>query len=329
MDTSGVLLLACLLVSLGITLIYTTVTQPAKRRRAQILDPRREVKVAKSVPGGSSLAAMAMDLGDTVAALMGMTNPDDETNVRGQAVLQLLKAADWYWEMSAVSKPTPDAPFWSLGTYWSAKGFYMLVYGAVGLLVLLVVGLGIGAPWLAFIGGGVGAFLGFIEPDDRLSKAARIRQDAMTIELGFAVPKLHALFRTRGQIEGAVRELCRESGGPFIEELQRVLAVNDVVRNFAEGLRQMIDRNTNQGVRDFATAMIQAVERKGGDMAHALSILSEQARDEMIRYVEQRSLGNMRSAGGQVSMYMMALITLGVIVPIALVVAASLAGGGM
>ncbi len=190
--------------------------------------------------------------------------------------------------MNAVSKPTPDAPFWNLSTYWSTKGFYMLMYGSVGLVVLLVAGLAMGAPWLGLVGGGAGTFLGFIEPDDRLTKAARERQDAMTIELGFAVPKLHALFRTRGQIEGAVRELCRESGGPFIEEMQRVLIVNDVVRNFAEGLRQMIDRNTNQGVRDFATAMIQAVERKGGDMAHALEILSEQARDEMIRYVDDR-----------------------------------------
>ncbi len=328
MGTESVILVACLLVSLGVTLVYTTVTQPLRRRRAQLVDPYHEVKVAKNVPGGNALAAMAMDLGDFAAGLLGLANPEDETTARGQAVLQLLKSADWYWEMNAVSPPTPEAPFWNLATYWSTKGFYMLVYGAAGLVGLLVLGLNLGLPWLGLVGAALGAFLGFIEPDDKLSKAARLRQETMTIELGFAVPKLYALFRTRGQIQSAVRELVREAGGPFIEELTRALAVNDVVGSFSEGLGQMIDRNTNQGVREFCTAMIQAVERKGGDMAHALGILSEQAREEMIRYVEARSLSNQRSAAGQVSTYMMALITLGVIMPIALVVATSLSNGG-
>src|SRR5258706_4299319 len=133
MTTDGVIVLGAFFVALGIAMIYATLTQPARIARARIVDPRMEVKLAKTVPGGDSLAAMAMDIGDMLARLLG-ADPLDETNARGQAIVQLLKAADWYWELRVDHKPTPDAPFWSVATYWSAKGAYTLLYGALGLV---------------------------------------------------------------------------------------------------------------------------------------------------------------------------------------------------
>src|SRR5258708_7062101 len=127
MTTDGIVFFGAFLCALGIALIYATITQPQRIARARTLrDPRQEVKLAKSVPGGDSFAAMAMDLGDTLARLLG-SNPEDESSAQGQALVQLLKSADWYWELRIDNPPTPEAPFWNLATYWSAKGAYTLL----------------------------------------------------------------------------------------------------------------------------------------------------------------------------------------------------------
>jgi hypothetical protein len=327
MTTDGVIFLGAFFVALGLSLIYTTLTQPTRIARARIVDPLQEVKLARSIPGGDSFAAMAMDIGDMLARLLGADPFDESATAKGQAIVQLLRAADWYWELRPDYKPTPDTPFWSVPTYWSAKGAYTLVYGAIGLVVGSFLGLNLGITWLSAVGLLVGAFLGFLEPDTMLSKAARNRQDSMTIELGFGVPKLHSIVERNPSIVDGVRELIEEPGGPFIEEMTRVMNIYGSARNMTTGLTEMIARNTNDAVREFCTSMRMAVERRGGNLGEALARQSLKARHQMRRYVKQRSIRNKRATAAQTYSYVGLLFFLLLLIPVALIVVQSLGGG--
>src|SRR5579859_6096540 len=181
MDANSIVLLGAFFVALGIGVIYITITQPARIPKAQKVDPQREVKLARSIPGSDAFAAMSMDLGDAFAALLGLRAEDEESRY-GSAIVQLLKAADWYWEYRQEYPPTPEAPFWNLATYWSAKGAYALLYGVVGLLGGTFIALAVGFVWTAPVGLIFGGIIGFLESDDALTKAARARQEMMTIE---------------------------------------------------------------------------------------------------------------------------------------------------
>ncbi len=327
MSADSVLFVACLLVGLGIAIVYFTVTEPEKIRRARMLGARQEIKLARQIPGGSALTPMFMDLGDALARLWGIEDTEDEDTARGQALVQQLKAANWYWEAQTGYPPTPDAPFWDVPTYWTNKGGYTLVYSAVGLALAGFIGWQLQMPQLALIGLLLGAFLGFGEPDKLLTNAARNRQDVLTIELGVGASKLYALLHTKGGIEAGIRALVADPGGPFIEELKRVMALYDMTHSLGKGLTEMLSRNTNQGIREFCTAMKMAVERRGGDLGAALEIQSVQAREQMKRYVEQRSLGNENHVSGLTTLCMFLLTLLIFILPIIVVVANAISGG--
>jgi len=328
MDANSIVLLGAFFVALGIALIYITITQPARIPKAQKVDPQREVKLARSIPGSDAFAAMSMDLGDAFAALFGLRAEDEESRY-GSAIVQLLKAADWYWEYRQEYPPTPEAPFWNLATYWSAKGAYALLYAVVGLVAGTILALVAGFVWAAPVGFVLGGVIGFLEPDDRLTKAARARQDMMTIELGFSVPKLYSIVQNRGSLVEGLRDLVSDGGGPFIEEIQYVLRVYGVARNLGKGFDEMVARNTNVGVREFCLSMKMVGDKMGGDPARAVAKQSELARDAMQNYVASRSDQNKAKAGSQSYQFMTALLFLMLIIPIALVVAQSLVGGSV
>ena len=318
---------AMILAMAGVGLIYFTITTPRRFKSAKMLEERDKVKIV-DVPGGDALTASALDLGAMLGALFN-GRADDETTVRASRIVQLLKSANWYWEPSVMNRPTPNAPFWSISTYYTAKAGYMLLYAAIafvaGALLALALGYAIALPFAVVIG----LFFGFIEPDARLTTAVRHRQDGMTIELGFAVPRLFAMVKSRPNIDDALRRLTDEpGGGPLIGELRRVMKSSDLTRSITAGMKTMIERNINPSVRRFATAMLMSSERTGGDVAAALDIQSDIARKDMTRYVIERSNANAANANEQVYTTMMILFLGGLVFPIAVLVAAALAGGG-
>jgi len=337
MDTVSIIFLACFLVAVGTLVLYATLTEPPKIRRGRTVSEanetpaqrrarlQRQVKLARSVPL-DGFEAWAMDLGDAFARLAGVT-PEDESTPVGARIVQLLKSADWYWEQRTDYPPTPQAPFWNLTTYWAAKGAYTLVGAILGLVLAGFIAWAFGSVYVLPFGALVGGWMGFRWPDDSLEAAARNRQNMLTIELGFGVPKMFSIFQRNPSQVDSLRELVEGGGGPFIEEMSQVLIIYQTARNLSEGLDEMIRRNTNNGVREFCTSIKMAVERRGGDLTRALAKQSFQAREQMKRFVVQRSARNAINANGQAVFYATILIFILFVIPIALLVAQSMAGG--
>ncbi|MBN1286806.1 MAG: type II secretion system F family protein [Anaerolineae bacterium] len=307
-------------VALGLLTIFMTLTAPRKIGRAQTLTEREEITLFKDLPASDSLSAMVLDWGQMFERLFG-----EKSGGPTKAEI-LMKAAGWWWAPGELSKPVPTAPFWNMQTYWGAKVVYTLMYGAAGALAGLVATMFVGLPWFVLLGAGLAiGVVGFLEPDSQLTKAARARQNLITLEMGFKVPELWTYAMTHG-VETSLRLLAGRPGGPFVAETRRVVALYDVHGSLAPGLEQMAVRNTGEQVREFSTQLRMAAER-GGRLLEALNVLAESARRAMGRYVRERTGRNLRAVRGQIMTWMGALIFLLLLGPIALLIVESLMGG--
>ncbi|GAB4462826.1 MAG: hypothetical protein Kow00120_29500 [Anaerolineae bacterium] len=313
------IILGAFLVGLGLWVIYMTSTTPRKARRAETVGAREEITALRGLPGGRALRPAVLDLAGTLEGLFGGRGPSQAE--------RLMKAAGWWWAPGEVNKPVPDAPFWDLPTYWGNKAAYTLFYGGLGALAGLAVTLATGLPLVLLIALAlIGGVIGFLEPDSKLARAARRRQDLITMEMGFKVPELWTYAMTRG-VETSLRLLAERPGGPFVAETRRAVRLYDVHGSLAPGLRQMAERNTGEQIREFAVQLRMAAER-GGRLLEALDVLAESARRAMGRYVRERTQKNLRAVRGQIMLWMGALIFLLILGPVAVLIARSLVGGG-
>ena len=315
----GPVILGAFLVGLGLWVIYTTSTAPRKARRAETVGAREEITALRGLPGGSALRPAVLDLAGMLEGLFGSRGPSKAE--------RLMKAAGWWWAPGEVNKPIPDAPFWDLPTYWGNKAAYTLFYGGLGALAGLAVTLATGLPLVLLVALAlIGGVIGFLEPDSKLARAARRRQDLITMEMGFKVPELWTYAMTRG-VETWLRLLAERPGGPFVAETRRAVRLYDVHGSLTPGLKQMAERNTGEQIREFAVQLRMAAER-GGRLLEALDVLAESARRAMGRYVRERTQKNLRAVRGQIMLWMGALIFLLILGPIAVLIARSLVGGG-
>jgi Flp pilus assembly protein TadB len=199
----------------------------------------------------------------------------------------------------------------------------MMLYGGFGALFGLVMVAQFGLPLLIAAGAvALGAVVGYMEPDGKLAKAARKRQELITLEMGFKVPELSTYAMSSG-VETSLRQLGNRPGGPFVAETRRVVRIYDARGSLAPGLDQMRDRNPGEQIQEFATQLRMAAEQ-GGNLLAALDVLSASSRRAMSRYIRERTLRNLRAVRGQIVVWMGVLVLLLMLAPIAITVAGSL-----
>ncbi|MBN1283977.1 MAG: type II secretion system F family protein [Anaerolineae bacterium] len=318
----GPVILGAALVAFGLLIIFMTLTAPRKSRRAQTVTEREEINLLKDLPASDALSRTVLDLGESMQSLF-----EPGTRQKGPSRAEaLMKAAGWWWAPGEMHKPIPTAPFWNMETYWGAKAVYMLMYGGVGLLSGLAIVSATGLPVVvAAAVTAVGAAIGFLDPDSKVSNAAKERQNLITIEMGFKVPELWTYAMTRG-VETSLRMLAERPGGPFVSEVRRAVRLYDVHGSLAPGLKQMAERNTGEQIREFSVQLRMAAER-GGRLLEALDMLSESARRAMGRYIRERTMKNLRAVRGQIMLWMGGLVFLLILGPVAILIAQSLLGG--
>ena len=313
---SGPVALGAALVSAGLLVMFLTVTAPRRDKRAQTVTERDEIRVFKGVPASESLTRTALDLGEFLENLFG----------GGKKAEALMKAAGWWWAPGEMHKPVPTAPFWNVETYWGAKAANTMLYGGLGLLAGLTVTWATGLPIvLAAALVLVGATIGFLDPDSAVARAAKNRQNLITIEMGFKVPELWTYAMTRG-VETSLRTLADQPGGPFVSEVRRAVRLYDVHGSLAPGLKEMAERNTGEQIREFSVQLRMAAER-GGRLLEALEMLADSSRRAMGRYIRERTMRNLRAVRGQIMMWMGGLVFLLILGPVAILIAQSLMGG--
>jgi Flp pilus assembly protein TadB len=171
----------------------------------------------------------------------------------------------------------------------------------------------------------VGAIIGFLDPDSAVARAAKNRQNLITIEMGFKVPELWTYAMTRG-VETSLRTLADQPGGPFVSEVRRAVRLYDVHGSLAPGLKEMAERNTGEQIREFSVQLRMAAER-GGRLLEALEMLADSSRRAMGRYIRERTMRNLRAVRGQIMMWMGGLVFLLILGPVAILIAQSLMGG--
>jgi hypothetical protein len=243
--------------------------------------------------GGSTLLMPVMSAAFRTAAKDGSEN---------QKFMRLLKMANWYWAPGEAAPPSIKAPFWNLETLWGEKYIkgvltFVVVFSLVALLGTMfgsgTRGWPIYVPLLAGLAlGGIGGLMGFSDPDSQLQAAAATRQRELSLEMGFRIGELRSDVLAGYTIQRAIRNMSQRAGGPFTEELKRIVMVLNTTKDETLAMDSFLERNAgNELVQEFAN-QIKMVSREGGEIAPALNVLTEMLILVPVIYSIMSSIGN-------------------------------------
>jgi Flp pilus assembly protein TadB len=268
------------------------------------------------IMGKSNLMLPAMQYATKRAAKTDSTN---------QRYLRQLKQANWYWGPGEAVLPSPKAPFWNLETIWGEKIISAVLYGAIVFALVAVFGTIYGRllgniasyiPLLAGIAlGAIVALLGFTGPDSQLSAAAVSRQRELTLEMGFRISELRSDVLSGYTIQRAIRNIAVRPGGPFVEELRRVVTVLNATKDEGLAMDSFLDRNaTNEMVQEFAN-QIKLVTREGGEIAPALNVLTDAAQNRLRQQINAQGRKNLQEMSRPVGLASMIVTALLIMLP--------------
>jgi hypothetical protein len=287
-------------------LIWAGLTRP-KLERPQMTG-EEQVRL-RSLRGGvgALFAAAVVDL----ASWFHGRATDDKTWRGGlhARYLERLKMANWYWAPGESAPPTPTARFWNVETMWASK---ILCAGLFGLAALIGAGVfavifhwSFIAPLVAAaIAGGIG----FFDPDRELAEAAEERRRQIVLEMGAKVPEMRSYVLAGRSIPFILRDLTDRPGGPFVQELYRVLAVYSSTASLERGLEAAIDYCRPCQPLVNLCADLLAMHRESSDLGKVLDTHAETAQHEQGRLLRQQGQDNT-----QQMMYVVAATTLIVI----------------
>jgi Flp pilus assembly protein TadB len=249
-----------------------------------------------------------------------------KNNATNQKYLRWLKMADWYWGPNEPVPPNRAAPFWNLETLWGEKFiraaiYGLVVFGAVGILGSLYGALFLNLPILvsllvALALGGLIGVLGYSEPDSTVLSAAQVRQRDLSLEMGFRMAELRSEVLAGYTIQRAIRNIAQRPGGPFVEELRRVVAVLNATKDEGLAMDAFMDRNSgSEIVQEFAN-QIKMVSREGGEIAPALNVLTEAAQNRLRQQINTQGRKNLQDMSRPVGLASLFVTSLLIIVPV-------------
>ncbi len=302
-------------------LIVVGITMPTETRSAsqiameQALGANRQYR-ARIMGNNSSLMPL-------MQAAVKRANKTDGTN---QQFLRWLKQANWYWAPGEAAPPSPAAPFWNLETMWGEKIIRASMYGGTVFAIVAFVGMIYGplffnttiAPGLIaalVLGGGV-AFVGFGEPDGAVADTSASRQRELGLEMGFRIAELRSDVLAGYTIQRAIRNMAARPGGPFIEELRRIVMVLNTTKDESAAMDAFMERNSgSEIVQEFAN-QIKMVTREGGEIAPALNVLTEAAQNRLRQQITQQGRKNLADMSRPVGVVSMLVTFMLIIIPV-------------
>jgi hypothetical protein len=288
-------------------LIWAGLTRPKALERPQMA--KEEQYRLRSLRGGvGSLIATAVE--DLASWFQGRS-PDERTWRGGlhAGYLQQLKMANWYWAPGEASPPTPTAPFWNIETMWASKVLYAGLFGLVALIGTGIFGLIFGWPFVVSLAIAViAAVVGFFDTDRELAEAAEERRRQIILEMGTKVPEMRTYILAGRSILFILRDLTERPGGPFVQELRRILDVYSLTTSVERGFEAVIDHcRPCQPLLNLCVDLL-ALHKEGGDLGKVLNTHADTAQHEQARLLRQQGQDNT-----QQMMYVVAATTLIVI----------------
>jgi hypothetical protein len=288
-------------------LVWAGLTRPKALERPQMT--KEEQYRLRSLRGGvGTLLATAVE--DLAAWFQGRAT--DEKTRRGglhARYVEQLKMANWYWAPGEATPPTPSARFWNIETLWASKILHAGLFGLVALI-----GMGVFAvifQWplaVPLVIGAIAGVVGFFDPDRELAEAADERRKQIVLEMGTKVPEMRSYVLSGRSILFVLRHLSDRPGGPFVQELHRVLAVYSLTTDVGRGFEAVIDYCRPCQPLVNLCADLLALHQEGGDLGKVLNTHADTAQHEQARLLRQQGQDNT-----QQMMYVVAATTLIVI----------------
>jgi tight adherence protein C len=204
----------------------------------------------------------------------------------------------------------------------------MTVQRFVGLKAALAILIGPGVGGLLVLLGSSPVFLilltliGWFGPDVYLSRAARLRQEAIERTLPDFLDILAVSVRAGLGYRYALRRVAEAIGGPAAEEMLIVLRQMDLGQDRREAFLALRERNRSESLKSFVAAQLQA-EELGVPLAEALNDIAT----DMRRLAYQNARRQAQRAGPRVSLLVTTLIVPGSMILILLSVFYSTGGG--
>jgi Flp pilus assembly protein TadB len=277
------------------------------------------------LPGDPQLRPRSLGNAGVLAdfALAGQRKAAEKSAANAR-YLKLLKHANWYWALGEPAAPVPGAPFWNLETLWGEKLIGAAAYAAGGLLGMF------GLLWFGALVDGASALLssaamaavlgyvGYTGPDSALAAAARRRQKLIGLEMGYRLPEMRSDVLAGRTVMSALRELSRRPGGPFIEELRRVVLAFDVLKDESGALALMLDRNAgNEMMSEFVNQMTMAIVH-GNEVNRVLHVLASAAQQRLLQQVTAQGRHNAQEMGRPLAAGSVLILALLIMLPAAL-----------
>ncbi len=257
-----------------------------------------------------------------------------KTDSLNQQYLRWMKQANWYWAPGEAVPPVRTAPFWNLETMWGEKYIKAAIYGGTTFSIIIVLAVffgplffgwdilpGIGAA--LFLGFGLG-LMGFGEPDGQAQDAAANRQRELGLEMGFRIAELRSDVLAGYTMQRAIRNMATKPGGPFTEELRRIVAVLNTSKDDTVAMDSFMDRNgASEIVQEFGN-QIKMVTREGGEIAPALNVLTEAAQNRLRQQIMQQGRKNLQDMSRPVGVVSLLVTFMLIIIPVVFAIINSL-----
>jgi hypothetical protein len=308
-------MIATFLLVIGLTMPTRVNVTSGEATMEEALGTNRQYR-ARSLSGSSMMLPFMR------AAVRRSTKTDGQ-NVQ---YLKFLKQANWYWAPGEASPPVRHAPFWNLETLWGEKYAKAAIYGGTMFAIMIVVGVAIapiffGLDWkpgviAAFVLGGGLALLGFGEPDGKLIDSAVDRQRELGLEMGFRIAELRSDVLAGYTMQRAIRNMASKPGGPFIEELKRIVAVLNTSKDDSVAMDAFMDRNSGSEIVQEFGNQIKMVTREGGEIAPALNVLTEAAQNRLRQQIMQQGRKNLQDMSRPVGIVSLVVTFMLIIIPV-------------
>jgi tight adherence protein C len=207
----------------------------------------------------------------------------------------------------------------------------LTVAGFIGLKAALALLLGLGVGGLLLLLGSSFIFIlllgaiGWFGPDFWLSRAGRLRQEAIERSLPDFLDILAVSVRAGLGYRYALRRVAEALEGPVAEEMLIVLRQIEIGQDRRDAFLALRERNKSESLKSFVAAQLQA-EELGVPLAEALNDIAS----DMRRLAHQNARRQAQRAGPRVSLIVTTLIVPGSMILILLSVffATGADGGG-
>lgn len=173
---------------------------------------------------------------------------------------------------------------WDIARVVSVKTLGLSLGVLLGLLIWGL--LGLPAPWLS-MAAGLG-LLGWFAADAVLYQIGYNRADQIRRDLPDAIDLLTISVEAGLSFDAAVKQVATQTTGPVAQEFARLLAEMQVGRSRSDAIAAMGDRADVDGLRSFASAMVQA-DTFGVPIAKVLRVQSRELRAKRRQRAEEKA----------------------------------------